>query len=37
MTSGRNVKHSMVMYLWKDCDPERGRNVQYGDVVAQGL
>ena len=29
--------YSMVIYLYKDCDPGQRRNVQYGYVVIEGL
>ena len=37
MTTGRDVRYSMVMYLWKDCDPGQRRIEKYGDVLVEGL
>ena len=37
VTTGRYVKYSMVMYLWKDCDPGQRRIEKYGDVLVEGL
>ena len=37
MTPDKYVKHRMVMYLKRDCDPGQRRKVQYGDILVEGL